>query len=89
MSREFLLWILASRVTSRTLPPSSSGLSRLLFSSADALLSQILEALDQVDVIVTSGGVSMGEKVNDLLICCFTDLLFRCRIWSKTFSALT
>ena len=39
----------------------------LLGCSADALLSQIRDALSKVDVIVTSGGVSMGEKVHSSL----------------------
>ena len=43
-------------------------LSLLLFS-AKSLLQQITAALDKVDVIVTSGGVSMGEKVGiDLIL---------------------
>jgi molybdopterin biosynthesis enzyme len=39
------------------------GCLYLLSPRADDLLSQILDVLDKVDVIVTSGGVSMGEKV--------------------------
>ena len=31
--------------------------------SADSLVEQLTNALDACDVIVTSGGVSMGEKV--------------------------
>ena len=35
-----------------------------LIDSPESLLKQIQEALEQVDVLVTSGGVSMGEKVS-------------------------
>jgi len=32
----------------------------------DSLLARMHSALDEVDVLVTSGGVSMGEKVSCL-----------------------
>ena len=35
----------------------------LVVFSPQSLLNQVKDALDKVDVIVTSGGVSMGEKV--------------------------
>jgi len=41
----------------------------------DSLLASMHTALDKVDVIVTSGGVSMGEKVVTLIVCCSVLLL--------------
>lgn len=36
----------------------------LIVCSAGSLNRQMKEAFDKVDVVVTSGGVSMGEKVS-------------------------
>lgn len=35
----------------------------LFFSSPDDLLNALNEGISRADVIITSGGVSMGEKV--------------------------
>ena len=32
----------------------------------DAILAKLQEAFENADVLVTSGGVSMGEKVSDV-----------------------
>jgi len=37
-----------------------------LIDSPESLLKQVQDALGRVDVLVTSGGVSMGEKVSVL-----------------------
>lgn len=37
--------------------------SSLFFSSPDDLLNALNEGISRADVIITSGGVSMGEKV--------------------------
>ncbi|ELT95068.1 hypothetical protein CAPTEDRAFT_226958 [Capitella teleta] len=64
------------------IPTVDLGIAR---DNADALLSQILEALDQVDVIVTSGGVSMGEKdlVKDVLRIDLNAMIRFARVFMK------
>lgn len=39
-----------------------------MFSSQDSLREKLSEALDLANVVITSGGVSMGEKVSFVVI---------------------
>lgn len=51
----------------------------LMFHSPDDLLNALNEGISRADVIITSGGVSMGEKVRWQLAGtsqCFTDTLW-------------
>ena len=41
-----------------------------LIGRPESLLKQIQAALKQVDILVTSGGVSMGEKVSTYMDNC-------------------
>lgn len=55
------------------------GLSVFFFvpCSPDDLLNALNEGISRADVIITSGGVSMGEKVREGRMLCFTDTLWQ------------
>ena len=52
---------------------SFGGCYQLFSISRDSLVGVLEKALEQVDVLITSGGVSMGEKVSTAL-CLFDSL---------------
>ena len=50
----------------------------------DSLLVRMQSALSKVDVVVTSGGVSMGEKVMKCMFCYHADKKCHCYYYYLT-----